>query len=422
MLDKVAFNRGILLIFLVINSGCFFLSDDKKSGLPFLREIFLIIVIAYSIYILIVWKKAYSYKTSLWILVMATVLPGVSALFAKLNFGQPFLYGLLEERRFFMYLIFFPMFYLLKKACVSEDQVSRMFLASGIICAVIGFLYYFHVIPENTSVAFHIDESGGIDELRPNRFRIGENYITICVFMLMYRLRKSISLPDLSVLLFFAAYLWFVTQTRQVMLIWALAGLWIFMGNPAALIKIVALVLAPIALIGIMTPSLTEDILGRFNELFFAAANEPSVRDKTILTIINAIYNNNYIGMGALSLQWGGGFSTIYGENFYLADVGIFGVYYRYGFFAIFVLLFFYVGFSKTLFKCRQKGPLLKALQLVFLTMCLNFALSNALTFAGETLGMAAALFLYFSYFNSATNHTYEPRRIGFDKFQHCHD
>ena len=158
-------------------------------------------------------------------------------------------------------------------------------------------------------------------------------------------------------------------------------------------------------------------------ELFTEAAAEPGVRENTIEIILEAIRNNAFMGMGALSLQWNNGFENIYNRHFYLADVGVFGVYYRYGFLALFVLAIFYVGFLRTAKRCRRKGPLLLALQLTFVTMSLNFILSNALTFAGDVLGMAAAFFVYYA----ATQRAEQPsaqfsRQVSYDRLQYRHN
>ncbi|MEY8213288.1 MAG: hypothetical protein RPR97_02265, partial [Colwellia sp.] len=51
-------------------------------------------------------------------------------------------------------------------------------------------------------------------------------------------------------------------------------------------------------------------------------------------TTMNILFESKsayFMPLGALSEMWGGGFHRIYGENFYLADVGIFGTLYRYG-------------------------------------------------------------------------------------------
>lgn len=423
MITQLQVYRALLLALIVLNSGFIVLTDDKRAGIPFVRELFTVVVIASTALLFLAWKRVGQSSTTYWILFMAIVLPITSALFAKLNFGQPIPYGLLEERRFFLYLVFFPTLFLLYRAQLSEQQLAQYVLYAGLACVAVGFLYFFKIFPENAKIGFQVDDFIGIDELRPDRFRIGEIYVTICAFMLMYSLRQAITLPRLGLLLLFTAYLWFVLQTRQTMLVWALAGVWIFRTRLTTVVKLLIVLGTLIGFAYLAVPALFDAQYDRLMELFSEAAAEPGVRENTIEIILEAIRNNSFMGMGALSLQWNNGFENVYNRHFYLADVGVFGVYYRYGFLALFVLGIFYLGFLRTAKRCRMKGPLLQALQLTFVTMCLNFILSNALTFAGDVLGMAAAFFVYYA----ATQRADQPcsqlsRQVSYDRLQYRHN
>ena len=63
-------------------------------------------------------------------------------------------------------------------------------------------------------------------------------------------------------------------------------------------------------------------------------------------------------------------------------------------------------GSGKTL--AMFGGPLLQAMRLTFVTICLNFVLSNGLTFMGDVLGMAAAFSVYLA----------RQHRLGYDTAQ----
>jgi hypothetical protein len=110
--------------------------------------------------------------------------------------------------------------------------------------------------------------------------------------------------------------------------------------------------------------------------------------------------------MGALSQQWNGGFSTLYNPYFFLSDVGIFGTYYRFGLLTPLVLFVFYAGFIRVMGQCKTKGNLLNALRLQFWIFGINIVLSNALTFAGDILGLTAALFVYYARVRSSEKTT----------------
>ena len=124
--------------------------------------------------------------------------------------------------------------------------------------------------------------------------------------------------------------------------------------------------------------------------------------------------------MGSLSLQWKGGFSTLYNPHFYLSDVGLFGVYYRYGFLTPLIALIFYAGYLRIMKLCPNKGPLLCAFQLVFWFQMLNMFLSNSLMYGGDVLGIGAACFLYYARVNAAAKSPIrEPRGTRHDYIQY---
>lgn len=424
MLRKVLAYKNLLIILLLLNSGCFFLTDDKRAGIPYFREIFLLLVVASTVCLFVAWKWVYQSRTSLWIIFMGTMLPLMSAVLANLNFGQPMLYGLFEERRFLEYLVFFPVLFLLLMAQPTQEELGRYFLYIALFCATFGFSYYLGIIPQNAVVSFTVDDWTRYEDLlRPDRYRIGSGFVTLAAFMLMYNMRDRVTLSGLLMLLYLVAYLWLVMQTRATMLIWAFAGLWIFRKRIDSLMKMSVLGVIILGVSWFMVPEFYIQQYERFHALLFEAAAGPGVRDRTIATIIDAISANNFFGMGALSLQWNGGFSRVYNPHFYLSDVGIFGVYHRYGFLTPLVVLVFYGGFIWIMRQCKNKGSLLAALQLSFVFGMMNFVLSNALTFSGDLYGMAAAFFLYYAKMQVAhSSYTENPGQMNYGQFQYRHN
>lgn len=398
MLRKILAYRNLLFALVLLNSSCFFLTDDKRAGVPYLQEIFLLFIVGAAACLFVAWKWIYQSKTALWIIFMGTVPALFSALLSYLNFGQPIPYGLLEERRFFQYLIFFPVLFLLIQAQPTQADLEKYFLYIALFCATFGFTYYLGIIPQNQPASFTVDNWLQYeDALRPNRFRIASPYVSIAVYMLMYSMRDRVSIGKLCILLYFVAYLWLVLQTRQTMLLWALAGIWIFRKRIDSLLKMSVIGGVFLVVSYLLIPDFYHQQYDRFHSLLFDATGQPGVRDVTISIVLEAIRENNYFGMGALSLQWQGGFSRIYNSHFYLSDVGLFGVYYRYGFLTPLLVLLYFGGYIWILLQCKDKGNLLSAMQFAFVAGMLNFPLSNALTFSGDMYGMAAAFFLYFS-------------------------
>ncbi|WP_426140118.1 hypothetical protein [Pseudomonas sp. DWP3-1-2] len=397
MITRLRVYRALLLLVLFLNSACLFLTDDKKAGIAYLRELFIVAIVLAALVLLLTWRRAQQSRAGLWVLFFGLVLPLLSALLAALNFGQPIGFGLLEERRSFLYLLYFPVLFLLIKARPSQEQLEKFLLACALACVAIGYLYYFGVLPENSDVSFTVDEKDyGINPLRPNRFSVGAPYVSACAFMLMYRLKRAMSWLALALLLLFASYLWLVLQTRNTMLIWALAGLWIFRRRVGLLVKLGLLVGAVLLAAFFLAPDFFAAQLDRFDALLFEAQG-PGVRNITTQIVLEEVARNSLMGMGALSLQWQGGFSRMYNAYFYLSDVGLLGVYYRFGFLTPAIALIYYLGFFRLMSWCRKKGDLLNALQLTFWFNGINFLFSNTIMYGGEITGLSIAAFVYFA-------------------------
>ncbi len=420
MLKQLLAYRNLLFILILLNSGVFFLTDDKKAGIPYLRELYLFGIIGAAAALCLVWRRVYQSKTALWIVLLGMVLPVSSAALAYLNWGQPFAYGILEERRSFLWLSFFIALFLLIKTHPTQRQVEDFFVNSAIFCSIVGFMYYLNIIPDNTNVSFNMDEvDWGDNPLRPDRYRIGSGYVTIAAFVLLYRLRDRLSVGRLLLLLYFAAYLWLVIQTRQTMLTWAFAALWIFRNRIDSLIKVGSLAGFILVASLFLMPDFWNEQYERFNALLFEATEGPGVRDRTIAIAMEAVRENNYIGLGALSLQWNGGFHTIYNPNFYLSDVGIVGVYYRYGFLTPLIAVLFYGFYLRAMKRCRDKGPLLSAFQLSFWFSMINMVMSNSIMYGGSQLGISIACFIYYAKVQAAASREYSQAKVSYDPIQY---
>jgi hypothetical protein len=395
----------LLFLLIFLNSACLFLTDNKKAGLPYLREMFIIAVVLSALALLLVWKRAHQSRAALWAACFGLMLPLMSAFLANAKFGQPLLYGLLEERRSFLYLLFFPAWYLMIKARPTQDELERFFLMSGLACVAVGYLYYLGVIPENNDVVFTVDEKDyGLNPLRPNRFSVGAAYVSVCAYMLMYRLRRHYSLASVALLLLFASYLWLVLQTRNTMLVWVLAGFWIFRSRWGVLLKSGVAVVAMVMVAYFIVPAFFADQYDRFNALLMEATSEGGVRSTTSDIVLREVQDNYYVGMGALSLQWQNGFARLYSAYFYLSDVGLLGVLYRFGFLTPIIVLFYYFGYWRIMRQCRRKGDLLSAFQLDFVLNALNFFLSTSIMYGGDLAGLAIAAFVYFARVSAARN------------------
>jgi hypothetical protein len=194
----------------------------------------------------------------------------------------------------------------------------------------------------------------------------------------------------------FAAYLWLVLQTRNTMLVWTLAALWIFRAHLHVLVKLGLAIIVVGGVAYMVMPAPFEAQYERLMALVQEATEPGGVRADTTAIILRDTAANWYVGMGALSLQWQGGFSRLYSSYFYLSDVGVLGVMYRYGFIMPLIILVYFVGFWRISRQCRNKGDLLAAFVLDMCFNLINLFLSPAMMYDGNIAALAVAAFVYY--------------------------
>jgi hypothetical protein len=207
--------------------------------------------------------------------------------------------------------------------------------------------------------------------------------------------------------------LWLVLQTRNTMLIWLLGGIWIFRRQWGVLLKVGTAAAGILLMAYFVFPGFFAEQFKQFDALLFEATTEGGVRSTTSDIIMAEVARNFYIGMGALSLQWQNGFGQVYSSYFYLSDVGLLGVYYRFGFLTPFIALGFYWGYWRIMRQCRRKGDLLNGLQLDFTLNAINFFLSTSIMYGGDLSGLAIAAFVYYARASVQTERTViRPRSL----------
>ncbi len=128
----------------------------------------------------------------------------------------------------------------------------------------------------------------------------------------------------------------------------------------------------------------------------------PRTREITIGIIIDEILKNP-VGYGALSLQWKDGFLPIYNDNFYLSDVGIFGVFYRFGFFSLVVIgIYYYVYLSRAVALRKSENALVLTACYVVVIESFDLIFSSSMAMGGGVFGVALAVmaFKYYGFDN----------------------
>lgn len=399
----------LLLALMVFNSGFLYLTDNKQAGIPYVREIYLLCLFLF-VFFVGGNRKFLLQKDVFFLLVFILLWFFLSSSLAFFVHGQPFFYGVLEERRALHLLIVVPALYVLVAGNYSVGDLEK-FIVIGFLCsAFVGVLYSVKVIEPRLSLDFQVggtvfDEVSKIYEgFRSGRFRIGTLYLLFVYILAIVKWRCSGSLYNfwLFLAIFCAFYTWHIVQTRSLMAVMALVAIWVFRKDlvKQVYMLVVATLLVMVFLViweGVLFAQL-EKLDDLVSDIFERTG--PRTRDITLAIIWDAL-KEQPTGLGALSLQWNDGFRSIYNDNFYLSDVGFFGVLYRFGLFLPVVLFFYYFVFFKSLGAVWDGGePIYVACKYVMVISILNFFLSNALAFDGGLYGLVFAIALHRKYRN----------------------
>ncbi|WP_422488930.1 hypothetical protein [Endozoicomonas sp. ALE010] len=396
-------------ILILFNMGFLFLSDSKTSGIPFFRELFVFILLSICAWQIIIKRRWQGTFYEYWVLLLVGSTILLSPLLAWLSFGQPISYGMLEERRILHYLIFFPLFYGLLKKHITVKTIEKYIIFAFLACVALGSLYALQILQVRAGVSFQVE--GAIEDLedlytgfRAGRFTFGSSFLGLVYLLAILNLRRlpylfsKAAIKWMLLALVCVAYLWFVVQTRSMMAMLLLMTLVAFRQQLFRVVQLGYVTLFTLVLVIALFPDWAGQQVETFEKLYEEATHDhgPRVRDVTIQVIVDEIFNNNLVGMGALSLQWQGGFHQVYNRHFYLSDVGLYGIWYRFGLLAIPLIFFYFRNNLVWAFgRPDDKRPLVVAIRYSIVFALLNPVYSNIMTFGGQTYGLFFAVLAY---------------------------
>lgn len=391
-----------------LNGGLFFLSDWKRTGIPFFREGYLLILCLITLWLIIRHKQwFFSFWINSALLIYVIFIFAVPAISALMKFGQPLLYGLLEERRCLFYLVFLPVFYGLCIQAISPNGLIKCIKVTSCLCMALAFLYFLGILSQNQHVFFATQDTSARvvvwDQRNATRFPIGTPYVVTSMLFIMLNFSKSkISIFDSLFLVVAFLYLFFIDQSRLT-LVFTLGVFFVLLFTN---IKFLLRLSVPIAAIIVLLVCLfmgTDLLQGAVAKVTFMVNDatmsiEDRVRYTTTVTVLNSLADNYLLGLGSLSQQWNGGFSDFYSDNFFLTDVGVIGIIYRFGFLVVGLLVFYY-----GMFLSGMRGThsfVVKGIVYFFLVRQLvYFAFESDMIWGGHVLGVILAMLYYEKFF-----------------------
>ncbi|WP_313433266.1 hypothetical protein [Stutzerimonas nitrititolerans] len=321
----------LLVLTFALHFSVFGESPHNPYGITMVNELYLAICLCLTAFLILAMADEASREIRilmyycLYSTVVFLVLPAV---FAYFTYGQPIVYGLIEERRILFCLGFVPLLLLSKR--VSTLQFERALIYAALVAAFLSWCFKFGVIPDLR------DEVRSDD--RPDRSSIGPFLICFGYFYCIQIWSKGKSpindaKRNRNLYLVIAAVLLltlvFATQTRQLIVLCLAFTLFCLRAKAVIWAASLCVLLSPFYLY----PSLLE-MLGLNIEFYDNALDgiEDGVRSTTVSMIFDHLNLVNWLPSGSLSLMWQDGFIPYFGEHFFLSDVGIIGTLFRFGF------------------------------------------------------------------------------------------
>ncbi len=328
--------------------------------------------------------------------VLAIIIGGMwcsSAIASYLYYEQPLYYGLIEERRVLALLAYFPLVQLIRKGILSSEQIVRYVFICALLAAGLQWLIKFNLVSVPLSHFQEASEFATDDSTaRKDRMSIAVMYLVFALFYGVAKGRRENNIKGYLWALFFLLTLFFVTQTRQITIASIASVLTLSLTNK----KFRVYALSGFLIIGIISAFLANTALlyypTHFSSLLDLQHLQNSARYFTLNIIFNELIDSWFMPHGSLSALWQNGFSSIYTPHFFLSDVGIFGTFFRYGIFAIPLLLYAFKVFAGEILRMPkgiERNIVISSMLMIFFLLPTSAPLEHRGDFTALILALA---------------------------------
>ena len=261
---------------------------------------------------------------------------------SNIDFNQPIMMGIIAQVKLTGIFYYFFVFSILKGYKVTVKELETTFLCLGLIFLSIYLVVHLALNPQKyyspqSSIVIH--DSKGF------RFRLPDVFISIFTF---FCFRKFLARNKPIWFILFAvcyAYIAFLNQERTYLACVTLViGFIIFFrGNATG--KIVLVCLGFLTLVWLLNGGfdyLTED-------LNTASLDTRLITTAACVQFISANPSHFIFGGGNLNELWLNGFGRIYGDSFFLSDIGWVGICYEFGLIGVVICLSLYITLFREL-------------------------------------------------------------------------
>ncbi|MEX1670634.1 hypothetical protein AB4876_17065 [Zhongshania guokunii] len=305
----------------------------------------------------------------------------LSALLAEFRYGQPVIYGIAEFRRVLAILIFFPLIHGLKVGYVTKGDILKWL---KLIAIVLGVLNVF------------VGASGGL-ELSQDSFErvgIGQHFVALGAILFFFDWISGREKSALASYFFLLIVLLLVIQTRQIVIATIIASLFLMEIRGKSTVFFAVLII--IFLISLSFESVSSSLASRIprvTELINGSDElSDSARGNAVRAIFQVFKESGWaLGYGGLYVNWNDGFKYYFGPNFILADVGLLGSVFRFGFAGVLIFLG-YLYFQVKYIRSISDRAVKRICIAVFIQLLVMSPVASILDYRGHVAGVLLAL------------------------------
>ena len=377
--------RLLLFLLLYVDSRAWFTKDnfvDLTGG----QEVFLAILVLFFLFAVLpsVLLKQKIDVQGLFVLIVIAFVLLVSPIGAWLTYGQPVYAGMIEERRVLSFLIFFPVFLAIRSGLVTSRTVLNYVTVSAVLCLLNAAAYY------STASAVEVAQSFTSEaEARADRAPIGTGFVLIGT---CYVLSRYVEKPKLRWALLWLAFVIDVfafDQGRQTIIAVGIASALLMWGQGRALKHAAITCMVGLAVALPFTWRTVLEMWEKYVFLFTLLSHAQNLRVDTIHSVLSS---NLLVPHGALWAQWDGGFANIFGPNFFLSDIGVFGELFRYGAVLLCILLLGFYGYIYNLIRSLQWNVITRACTAFILITMIIHVFQPVVEHGGFDVGIILAV------------------------------
>lgn len=366
---------GWIAIFLAMTFATF----KYFPGMEVPRELWNVALFLFLLGPYALWKLRNGFRFTsleLYVIVILTTIPAISAFAAHQEFGQPILYGVLAKRNLVLCGGALALLYLLRRGKVGVGEIEKSLLL--LVWATLLLYLSIDLIFDPADFADEYKSFANSEsKWEKAAFKFAPEFIIFGFFyygFLAFRERRNKYYLYAFVLLFYLLMTGQRTMLLSVILSFLIL-IYRFGSLPRLVVYVPALLMGFVACLSlyyIYDPDQFIFLLEKFQDAFTVLLTGEESNDVSANARISEFQlarpyaeKHWFLGNGDISNQWEGGYEGILGEYFHPSDIGWIGVVYLYGIvgFMLFVVQFLFAIRYARQIKHGKYGKLVDAIQ-----------------------------------------------------------